>query len=78
MEQSGVQPPYYRRRTDMERTVNFLSSAEGTRQLGMDCFNACVKPEQDNTDQLRGFEQRCVDGCIITNMNIFMVNGNKY
>ena len=78
MEQSGVWPRHYGRHTTMDRTYNFLSSAEATRELGMDCFNKCVKPEQDNTDQLRGFEQRCVDGCIITNMNIFMVNGNKY
>ena len=72
------QKRFFTPRSEIERASDFIAAAEITKQLGMDCYNICVKPSQDNSDQVRGFEKRCVQGCVGTNLNIWMVNARAH
>ena len=72
------QKRFFRPRTDPERASNFVAAGETVGEMAMDCFNICVKPTQDDTDQVRGFERRCLDGCMANNLNIFMINGRNF
>lgn len=69
---------FFNPRTSAERASDFVAAAEVNRQLGIDCYNICVRPDQETSDMVRGVEKRCLSGCIANNLNIWMVNANRH
>ena len=52
-------------RSDTFKAGRFIRAAGDYSQIGIDCFNQCVDPDQKfEVDTIRGMEKRCMDGCL--------------
>ena len=61
------------------RAANYIRASTDYARLGIDCFNACVDPDQDVKEAtLRGMEKRCMDGCATVKLQNFTIYGTQY
>jgi hypothetical protein len=77
---SDFRMPFYKAVPDPARQSGaFIRAASDYSQLGIDCFNMCVDPNKEVTqDQIRGMEKRCMDGCLTVNLQIFTTYGTQF